>query len=897
MTSRFGLPVLNNAAGGGVGGAFLGGVGGGGGRLEGLFRGVVGASPAGERGEVRFGLHDRMLYSTDASLYQVAPLGVVVPGSVAEAERLARVCLAEGAAILPRGGGTSLAGQCVNEAVVFDFSARCRGVKWVDAERRLAEVEPGIYVDELNGVLRERFAREGWAGGGLFFAADPATVRQAAIGGCIGNNAAGMRSVRYGRTSENVREIDALTGEGRRVRFGPLAGRRDVEARRIAEAVSDVCKRHAGLIRERYPKTVRRNAGYGLDMVLGQLDRGVNPVDLDLTGLLCGSEGTLALTLGAMVKLHPSPRARGLAVVAFASVEAAIEAVADCLDVGATAVEMLDDVVLMAARGNLQTSGYVDLLPRVEGGGGPSGFDPRAVLYVEFLGFSDVGGAGGEAEAGEEVRERVEMLRERLVGLPMSVYTDEAALNKAWLLRKYGEPLLHGLPGSRKPVTFVEDNAVPVERLGEFVREFKKIVGRHGTVAAYWAHASVGVLHIRPMIDLHDAGDRERLRMIAVEAADLARRVGGVMSGEHGDGRVRGPLLERFYGRELMGAFREVKAIFDPLNLLNPGNIVSPGPVESITARLRTRPMAVTDSVAAGEGGSVCVPEVDTYFDYGDQQGFGHAVEMCNGSGVCRKRSGGVMCPSYMGTLDERHSTRGRGNALRLALTGQLDLARRAVEGGVGGGVGGGGGADWNDAGTIETLDLCLSCKACKAECPSNVDIARLKAEYTAQRYRECGRVPMKARVIGHVRVLNRVGSMSAGIANAVNRSRVGKWAAERLFGIDRRRDVPAFSRSLYRRWEGEVVRAEAIGGGGGDVGGDRRSVALFADCFTAYNEPGIGVAAGRLLRRLGYEVRLSGQGGLVESAVCAVGGGGFGGGGGCCGRSMISVGLLEDAD
>lgn len=794
------------------------------------------------RGQVRFGLHDRMLYATDASLYQVEPLGVVIPASTGDALRAAEFCAGRGLPMLPRGGGTSLAGQCVNRAVVLDLSANCRAVLSTDPAARACTVEPGITVDELNDVL---------APSGLFFAPDPATSRHANIGGCIGNNAAGGRSVLYGRTSENILAVDAaVVGERgvRRVLLESGAAGRDPFVRDLTLKVARVVRDHAGLIRERFPKTIRRNAGYNLDLILQQMDSAGPRADADeilnavnLAHLLCGSEGTLAVTLGARLKLHPVPRAKGLAVIGLDSLDGAIAAVAPILATRPSAVELLDDTVLNLAAANTEYRRYVDLMPMPAGG--PPAL--KAVLYVEYF-----AGEQDPAAAAAEIQERFASLRGLLPSLAptarMAAYTEAPAMAAAWKLRKAGEPLLHGMPGDRKPITFVEDNAVPVENLGRFVSEFRKIVAGHGTAAAFWAHASVGVLHVRPFLDIRDEGDRERLQKIAVEVADLARSLGGVMSGEHGDGRVRGPLLERFYGPELMRAFREVKGIFDPRGLLNPGNMVDPGPVASITESLRIKP--------AGE--MVDVPPVETYFEYEDQHGFRGAVEMCNGAGVCRKKTGGTMCPSYMGTLDERHSTRGRGNALRLAITGQLHGDDPVP----------GAGPEWDDPGTIETLDLCLSCKGCKAECPSNVDVARLKAEYTAQRYRMTGRIPLKARAFGHVRVLNRLGAVAPSLANWANRTRPMRAVLNRVLGLAPQRTVPEFSRPLTARG---VDTPAGVNAGAPEV-------VLFADCFTTYNESRIGLAAARVLEAFGYRVRLINAG--------------------CCGRAMISTGLLEDA-
>ena len=772
-------------------------------------------------GQVRFSRHDQMLYATDASIYQIEPIGVVVPDSIDSLERIVGYCGSHGLPLLPRGGGTSLPGQCTNRAIVLDYSAFCRQVLSIDAAGRLCHVEPGITVDELNRQLEK--------GTLLFFAPDPATSAQATIGGCIGNNAAGARSIRYGRTSENVAGLDIVLPSGERTWLGESAGRHNGTALRLAQGVAGVVARHGPQIRDRFPKTLRRNAGYALDLVLAQMDRGVTPEDLDLTGLLCGSEGTLAVVLGAKLKLHPIPRFKGLAIASFPTLEEAIEAVAPCVHTGASAVELIDDVVLGAARGNAECRGYMDLLPKVNSA------DAAAVLYVEYQ----------ETDAIEQINTHFEELRTVLPGVAIATYLDKPALLRAWALRKAGEPLLHGLAGHRKPVTCVEDNAVPLENLVRFVAGFKGIVTRHGTKAAYWAHASVGVLHVRPMLDLHDPADRERMRDIAVEVADWARECGGVMSGEHGDGRLRGPLLERFFGPDLMTAFREIKGIFDPHNILNPDIIVAPGPIESMTQNLRLAP----------HGRELSWPNVETYFDYSDHEGFSGAVEVCSGPGVCRKTAGGVMCPSYRATLDERHSTRGRANALRLAISGQFSKN------------GDGPMPAWDDPETIQTLHLCLSCKACKTECPSNVDLARLKAEYTAQRYKQQGS-PLQAKVFGHIRRLNQVASVAPGVANWVNSLPPVRALLGRVLGLSPSRSMPTFGPSLYRWFK----KHRGLSSGRGAAS----RVVLFGDCFTTYNDPQIGQAAIGLLESLGYGVEMPKVG--------------------CCGRAMISMGLLADA-
>jgi len=778
--------------------------------------GVARAFAAAVEGEVRFGLHDRLLYATDASLYQVEPLGVFIPASTDDAVRGVRFCLSRNLPILPRGGGTSLAGQCTNRAVVVDFSSRCNRLLEVDAGSRSCRVEPGITPDDLNEKL---------ASTGLFFAPDPATSKHANVGGCIGNNAAGARSFLYGRTSENLISVDACLADGFVARLEAGAASRHEHIGRLTRRVVDVVLRNRAAIRERYPKTVRRNAGYSLDLMLNQIEASHGDLDgINLAHLLAGSEGTLAVTLGAQLKLHPRPKLKGLALLSFSDLDPAIEATVPILTTGPSAVELLDDTVIDLARANIEYRKYVELMPRPHSG------ELRAILYVEYYGNSS-----------EELSTKFESLRRLFPSVAMKEVVDAASMASAWKLRKAGEPLLHGVAGARKPITFIEDNAVPVEHLVEFVRRLREIVTKHGTRAAYWAHASVGVLHVRPLIDIHDEADRQRMQSIAVETADLAKSLGGVMSGEHGDGRVRGPLLERFYGPILMQAMREIKEIFDPRNLLNPGNIVEPRPIEAIAEDLRIEP----------DGNPISFPSVNTFFTYDDQHGFEGAVEMCNGSGVCRKKSGGTMCPSYMGTLDERHSTRGRGNALRLAITGQLTPGSPEPA--------------WNDVETMKTLDLCLSCKACKTECPSNVDISRLKAEYTAQRFRQNGIAPLKTMLLGHFRPLAQLGSLTHGISNWMNASAFGRMFINAIMGFDSRRTVPPFSPSL-KRWFRQEASELTTG----------PTVALFGDCFTMYLDSGIGAAAKRVYERLGYRVTLANAG--------------------CCGRTLISTGLLEDA-
>ncbi|MEY5061205.1 MAG: hypothetical protein RIS45_1126 [Planctomycetota bacterium] len=764
------------------------------------------------KADVRFGRHDRMLYATDASIYQVEPIGVVVPHSVDEAVKVLRVLADEGVAVLPRGSGTALAGQSVNEAVVVDFSQHCRAILSVDVGRQRAMVEPGVTLDQLNEALSPH---------GLMFGPDVATSSHATLGGMIGNNSAGAHSILYGRTVENLVSLDVAFADGTVHRLEEGSCDRDPAQKALAEKLAAIVRPIAGEIRARFPKILRHVDGYSLDIFLDQLERSTAGTfdKVNLAHLVCGGEGTLATTLRAELMLVPKPKERGLAIIGFGTVRDSLAHLKAILATKPAAVELVDDVVIDVAMRNNEYRQYVELMPKPPGGG------LGAVLYVEYF-----------ADDAREIGERFNALRDALPGEPMSTYTGASERLKAWKLRKAGEPLLHGVPGARKPFTFVEDTAVDPSKLPDFVEDFRTIVSNHGTSAAYYAHASVGCLHIRPLVAIHDAKDRAIMVRIAREIAGLVARYGGALSGEHGDGRVRSPLLGEYFGEVICNALRDVKRAFDPRGVLNPGNIVDTGPAERIIANLRVAP----------HGEDAHPPIVETFFSYTREEGFDHAIESCNGAGLCRRMSGGTtMCPSYRVLKDERHATRGRGNALRLAVTGQLSKDR------------------WADPETVETLDLCLSCKACKTECPSNVDISKLKAEYTAQRHAEHG-TPLATRVFGHVRRLNTLGSRFHAIANAVNATGLAKRIAHGLLGIDPRRSIPAFGPSLFD-WFRKREPSPAT-----------RSVILFGDCFSAYNEPGIGQSAVRLLEAFGYRVILADVG--------------------CCGRSLISTGMLAEA-
>ena len=767
-------------------------------------------------GSVRFGRHDRMLYATDASIYQVEPVGVVAPDTIDAAEKVVRYCADHGLAVLPRGAGSSLAGQTVADAIVIDFSPWCHHIGDIDPAAGTVEVEPGVVLDQLNRTA---------AAHGLMFGPDVASSTHATLGGMIGNNSAGAHSILYGRTVEHVEGLEVVLADGTRLAFAKGAAEHDERVAELTRRVADVVGPLGDEIHRRYPKTLRRVNGYNLDLIVDQLQRCSRGRfdEVNLAHLFCGSEGTLGVTVRARLRLVQAPRARALALVAMPNVEAALEAVRIILDTKPAAVELIDDVIIDLARDNAEYRRCVDLLPSA------GRASPGAVLYVEYFG-----------ESRAEVDERLDDLEGRLPGKSISRHLTAEAMEAAWKLRKAGEPLLHTIPGDRKPLTFIEDTAVEPRDLPAFVREFREIVAGHGTSASCYAHASVGCLHIRPLIRLRDSGDRAAMEAIAEEVTDLVKRYGGALSGEHGDGRARSHLLRRFYGDAVCDAFGRIKAVFDPDNRMNPGNIIEARPM---TEALRVQPREIP----------VEVPDVRTFYRYDREHGFGHAVEMCNGAGVCRKSVGGTMCPSYRALGDERHAPRGRGNALRLAITGQFSVDSTSPA--------------WNDPETIGTLDLCLSCKACKTECPSSVDVAKLKAEYTAQGYAAGGGIPLRARVFGNVRGLYRLGSAAPGLA-AIGRFGPVARLLERSLGLDRRRSLPAFGPSLYR-WYGRRSAA-------GNAPGAGPAVVLFPDCFSVYGEPHVGRAAVGLLEELGYRVILPKLG--------------------CCGRALLSQGMLAEA-
>jgi FAD/FMN-containing dehydrogenase/Fe-S oxidoreductase len=757
-------------------------------------------------GDVRFDAYSRLLYATDASMYQMEPIGVVMPRTAADVRAVLELANRYNVPVLPRGGGTSLAGQTVNQAVVLDFSKYMNRVLEVNREELWCRVQPGLVQDELNAHVRSQ---------GLLFGPDTSTSNRATIGGMCGNNSAGSHSIAYGKTIDHVLELRCLLADGAEVVLRNLTAA-ELEAKcrgnglegQIYREVRRIVGQHTDEIRSRYPTIMRRVSGYNLDEM-------VKPGPLGLHRLAVGSEGTLVVVVEMKMRLVVRPRYTALDVVHYRTLEEALESSPDILTTGPYAVELTDKMILDLARANIEQRQRMGF---VQG-------DPAAIMIVEYA---------GESEA--EVRSKVEAFealraRKRL-GHHGHLAFDPAEQQSIWKLRKSGLGLLLGMKGDKKPIAFVEDTAVDPAKLPAFIARFREILGRHEAAAGYYGHCSVGCLHIRPLINLKDGAEIHKMQRIAEEITALVLEFGGALSGEHGDGRARSPFNETLYGPRLYDAFRQVKRAFDPKGLLNPGNIVDAPPI--------------TEHLRYGAGYKTWEPT--TLLDFSAQGGFAAAVEMCNGIGVCRKKLEGTMCPSYMATLDEEHSTRGRANALRAVLSGRAPAA------------------DFTGHRLYEVLDLCLECKACKAECPANVDMAKLKYEFLGHYYRQHG-LPLRNRLFGRIHRLARWGSALAPLSNWLARSAPHRWLLERVAGIDRRRPLPAFARLSFDRW---FARPRP------EPSDARGTVVLFHDTFNTYQTPDVAIAATRFLEAAGYRVV------LPERR--------------CCGRPMISKGMLAEA-
>jgi len=774
-------------------------------------------------GEVLFDRFNRGRYATDASFYQIMPAGVVVPRSTDEALRALAICRDEGRTVTPRGGGTSQCGQIVNDGIVIDLSKHLNRILSLDVENRACVVEPGIVLDDLNRQLKKH---------GLWFPVDISTASRATIGGMAGNNSCGGRSLRYGTMRDNTLSMDAALADGTLLHFGEVP--RDLAATNSGNGgvelfrdMLDLGAREAAEIAERFPKVQRRVGGYNLDALVPR------NAPNNMAHLLVGSEGTLAFTTQVELKLWPVIRNKVLGVCHFGSFYEAMDAAQHLVKLRPIAVELVDRTMLSLGR---EIAMFQPIIATAVRG------DPDAVLIVEFA----------EEDQAENLA-RLKQLGELMADLGFGwnqqkrkwggvVEITEPSLQTAIAeFRAAGLNVMMSMKQEGKPVSFVEDCAVPLPHLADYTERLNRIFAKHGTSGTMYAHASEGCLHVRPVLNLKLEKDVKAMRAIAEETFAMVREYKGSHSGEHGDGIVRSEFHEAMFGQRIIADFREVKQRFDPGNLLNPGKIVDPPRMDD-RSRFRYPP-------------DYRVGELKTALDWsaypGAGGGFQGAVEMCNNNGACRKLEGGVMCPSYRATRNEKDVTRGRANTLRLAISGQLGPDALASDE------------------MMDTLKLCVSCKACRHECPTGVDMAKMKIEVLAARVAKHG-LSLRDRLVGFLPRYAGLASRFAALANWRNNSRLLRLLFEKVAGISAQRALPEWRRDVFS------LEAEAIGPA------DGREVVLFADTFNrAYERENIDAAL-RVLVAAGYRVHVPkpADGGRPL----------------CCGRTFLSAGLVDHA-
>ena len=772
-------------------------------------------------GEVRFDTYTRQLYATDASAYEVTPIGVVFPTSTADVASVVSYCADREIPVLPRGGGTSLAGQTVNKAVVLDFTRHMDSVRDVDPDAREARVQAGTVLSDLN----DRAAQHG-----LTFGPDPAAGDRSAIGGAIGNNSTGAHSLVYEKTDHYVEEAEVVLADGTVTTFGEVAVAElreradpdgDAEAR-LAAGVVAVLDDHAGEIRDRYPEMKRNVSGYNLDRLLAEADGEYGEAGVvNLARLLAGSEGTLAVVTEATVGLAPLPETKSVALLTYDGVLDAVSDVVHVLEHDPAAVELIDDTLIELAS---ETTAFREVVAKL-----PEGTE--AALLIEFYAGDDAAGramvdklladrvrgrgAGGDSDVGGNGTDDAD--RYAFDALEAHDEDDRAEL---WKLRKAGNPILLGRTSDAKHISFLEDCAVPPEHLPRFVSEFQSVLAEHGTFAAFYAHAGPGVLHVRPLVDTKSEVEVESMEAIADAVTDLVVELGGSVSGEHGDGHARTQWNRKLYGDQLWNAFRDLKTAFDPDWLLNPGQVC--GDVK-LTDDLRFDP---DYDFEAG---------FESDLEWDNENGMQGMVELCHGCGGCRTQQseGGVMCPTFRAADEEITSTRGRANMLRQAMSG--DLPDDPTD----------------DEFVTEVLDLCIGCKGCANDCPSEVDMAKLKAEVTHAHHQEHGS-SVRSKLFANVDTLAKVGSALAPVSNWAARLPGARTVLEETVGIAGERTLPTFRRETLRDWfdargGSRVPQADA----------DRRAV-LLPDTYTNYSHPAVGKAAVRVLEAAGVHVDLA---------------------------------------
>ncbi|MDL5360742.1 FAD-binding and (Fe-S)-binding domain-containing protein [Halalkalicoccus sp. NIPERK01] len=773
-------------------------------------------------GDVRFDDYSRELYATDASAYEVLPIGVVFPTSTRDVQVVMRHCARNGIPVLPRGGGTSLAGQSVNEAVVLDFTRYMDGVEEMDPEAKRARAEAGVYLGDLNAELAPH---------GLKFAPDPAWGDKSALGGAIGNNSTGAHSLKYGKTDAYVEECEVVLADGTRTTFGEitleeLAERADPEGdleARIHAEVRRIVEEEADDVEEAYPDLKRNVSGYNLDMLIEEARavRDGTAETINLARLLAGSEGTLAIVTEAEVSLEPIPETKAMALLTYDTLIDAMEDVAPILEHDPAAVEVMDDVLLDLARETEEFKDVVSMLPP----------EASSVLIVEFYAEDDAEGmervAGLLADRAPEADSEGEPGDDPVrTGAPLNATAameahDDAERALFWKMRKSGLPILLSRTSDEKHISFIEDCAVPPEHLPEYASEFQEILEDNGTFASIYAHAGPGVLHVRPLINTKEVDGVDAMVDIADRVTDAVARFGGSVSGEHGDGRARTQWNRKLYGDHLWEVFRDLKTAFDPDWLLNPGSVCGDF---DMSEHLRFSPEYEFEMGFEPE------------LNWDNENGFQGMAELCHGCGGCRgpqETTGGVMCPTFRASEEEITSTRGRANMLRQAMSGDLPD-----------------GEAFSEKFVTEVMDLCIGCKGCAKDCPSEVDMAKLKAEVTHEYHRRHG-AGLRSRLFANIDTLSKLGSATAPVSNWLSELPGARLAMEKTLGIARERSLPEFHRETLESW------FEARGPRVSESAADRKAL-LVPDTYTNHNHPAVGRAAVRVLENAGVHVELA---------------------------------------
>ena len=796
------------------------------------------------QGEVLFSAADCGRYATDASIYQAMPVGVFVPRSSADVTLALEICRDLGVPIVARGGGTSQCGQTVGAGLIIDHSKHVRNILAVNPNERTAVVEPGLVLDHLNAALKKH---------GLWYPVDVSTSAQATLGGMAGNNSCGSRSIAYGNMVHNVLGAEVWTSDGTLLSLGDYA-HSSGQSRALGDYVRTLAEQLAPEIDARWPKVMRRVAGYNLDIFRNQSERPYTTGGtVNLAHLLIGSEGTLALTKNLTLQLSELPRAKVLGVVNFPTFYAAMDAAQHIVKLGGglSAVELVDRTMIELS---LKNPAFAPTVRTALLG------SPDAILLVEFSGAS-------KADLLPRMRELVELMGE--LGLPGSVVemVEDAPQKNLWEVRKAGLNIMMSLKGDGKPVSFIEDCAVPLEHLAEYTDALTEVFQKHGSKGTWYAHASVGTLHVRPILDMRRDG-APKMRAIAEEASALVRKFKGAYSGEHGDGLCRGEWISWQFGPQITQAFASIKAHMDPLDLLCPERMINPPKMDD-TSLMRYAPsykvipiQTALDWRAWDVQNDPVTEQTSAPGTGGDPaQGLAKAVEMCNNNGHCRKFDAGTMCPSYRVTRDEKHLTRGRANTLRLALSGQLD------------------GLPAQDAFTSqavhEALDLCVGCKGCKRDCPTGVDMAKMKIEFL-HHYKARHGHTLKDKLVAHLPDYAHWASRFAPLLNLRDKLPGLAALSEKLLGFSARRRLPQWqSQHFFNTANTGATRAQVLAAA--------RPVVLFVDTFNGSFEAGNARAALQVLQAAGYTVHVAGKAQADGKHLC-------------CGRTYLATGMLAQA-